>query len=108
VLEDLRLVAELRSRRVPLEVCPTSNILLGLVPSLAAHPLPRLVEAGLTVTVNTDGETPLAAEYERARETFGCSDTELASLARASVEAAFAPAELKAQISAAIEQWLQS
>ena len=108
VLEDPRLVAELRSRRVPLEVCPTSNVLLGLVPSLAAHPLPRLVEAGLMVTLNTDGETPLAAEYERAREVFGCSDTDLASLARASVEASFAPAELKAEIRTAIEQWMRS
>jgi adenosine deaminase len=108
VLEDPRLVAELRTRRIPLEVCPTSNVLLGLVPALADHPLPRLVEAGLLVTVNTDGETPLAAEYERAREVFGCADTELASLARASVEASYAPAELKAQISTAIEQWLQT
>jgi adenosine deaminase len=105
-LEDPRLTAELRARRVPLEVCPTSNVLLGLVPALADHPLPRLVEAGLTVTVNTDGETPLAAEYERARELFGCSDTELASLARASVEASFAPVELKARLNSAIEQWL--
>jgi adenosine deaminase len=108
VLEDPRLVAELRARRVPLEVCPTSNVLLGLVPSLADHPLPRLAEAGLVVTLNTDGETALGAEYERAREIFGYSDAELASLARDSVEASFAPAGLKAQISVEIEQWLDS
>ncbi|MFF4129399.1 adenosine deaminase [Microbispora rosea] len=106
VLEDPDLVAELRGRRVPLEVCPSSNVLLGLVPSLAEHPLPRLVEAGLTVTLNTDGETSLAAEYQRAREIFGCSDEELADLARASVECGFAPAEVKAQIGAAIDRWL--
>jgi len=93
---------------VPLEVCPSSNVLLGLVPSLADHPLPRLAEAGLMVTLNTDGGIPLAAEYERAREIFGCSDAELASLARASVAGAFAPARLKAQISAEIDQWLAS
>ncbi|MGO4420762.1 hypothetical protein AB4Z54_19080 [Streptomyces sp. MCAF7] len=56
--------------------------------------------------MNTDGETSLAAEYQRAREIFGFSDAELADLARASVEGSFAPAELKAQISAEIEQWL--
>lgn len=106
VLEDPDLMAELRGRRVPLEVCPSSNVLLGLVPSLAEHPLPRLVEAGLTVTLNTDGETSLAAEYQRAREIFGCSDAELADLARASVECGFAPAEVKAQIGAAIDRWL--
>jgi Adenosine deaminase len=58
---------------------------------LADRPLPRLAEAGLMVTLNTDGETPLAAEYERAREIFGYRDAELARLARASIEGAFAP-----------------
>lgn len=107
-LEDPALVTELRTRRVPLEVCPSSNVLLGLVPSLAEHPLPRLVEAGLTVTLNTDGETTLAAEYQRVREIFGYSDTELADLARASIESSFAPAELKAQIRVEIDQWLSN
>jgi adenosine deaminase len=105
-LEDPGLVTELRRRRVPLEVCPYSNVLLGLVPSLAEHPLPRMVEAGLTVTLNTDGETSLAAEYQRAREIFGCSDAELANLARAAVDSSFAPAELKAQVSSEIERWV--
>jgi adenosine deaminase len=58
------------------------------------------------VTVNTDGETSLAAEYQRAREIFGYSDAELANLARASVEGSFAPAGLKAQVRAEIDQWL--
>lgn len=106
VLEDPELVAELRRRRVPLEVCPSSNVLLGLVPSLAEHPLPRLVEAGLMVTLNTDGETSLAMEYQRAREVFGFGDAQLASLARASVEGSFAPEGWKARISAEIDQWL--
>ncbi|GAA2275416.1 adenosine deaminase [Nonomuraea roseoviolacea subsp. roseoviolacea] len=106
VLEDEELVAELRERRVPLEVCPTSNVLLGLVPSLAAHPLPRLREAGLVVTVNTDGETALAEEYGRLREVFGYGDEELAGLARASVEASFAPEEVKARLRAGVDAWL--
>ncbi|WP_187365820.1 adenosine deaminase [Trebonia kvetii] len=107
-LEDPHLVAELRARRVPLEVCPFSNVLLGLVPSLAGHPLPHLVDAGLTVTLNTDGETPLAAEYQRAREIFRYSDTDLAGFARASVAASFAPAQLKTQLDAEIDRWLAS
>ncbi|MGP3998755.1 adenosine deaminase [Streptomyces sp. 8N706] len=108
VLEDPDLVAELCTRRVPLEVCPSSNVLLGLVPSLAQHPLPRLVEADLVVTLNTDGETPLAAEYERARQIFGYGDAELASMAHASVGASFAPVGVKARISAEIDQWLHN
>jgi adenosine deaminase len=106
VLEDPDLVAELRRDRVPLEVCPSSNVLLGLVPSLAEHPLPRLVEAGLMVTLNTDGETSLATEYQRAREVFGFGDAELAGLAHASVEASFAPEDVKARVAAEIGQWL--
>lgn len=108
VLEDPRLVDELRARRVPIEVCPSSNVLLGLVPSLAEHPLPCLVEAGLLVTLNTDGEASLTAEYQHAREIFEYSDTELASLARTSVDVSFAPAELKAQITHEIDRWLRS
>lgn len=105
-LEDPDLVAELRKRHVPLELCPSSNVLLGLVPSLAEHPLPRLVQAGLLVTVNTDGETSLAAEYERARKIFGYDDAELANLARTSIASSFAPTALKARISTEIDRWL--
>ncbi|MEO6726968.1 MAG: adenosine deaminase, partial [Blastocatellia bacterium] len=45
-LEDAALVAELRERQIPLEVCPTSNVCLGVAPSIAEHPLPRLLDAG--------------------------------------------------------------
>lgn len=106
VLEDPALVGELRERRIALEVCPTSNVLLGLVPSLREHPLPRLREAGLEVTLNTDGETALADEYARVRDTYGLSDAELAELARAGVEASFARPELKKEMLAGIESWL--
>src|SRR5260370_40662001 len=53
-LDDRALVDEIRARALPLEVCPSSNVALGFVPSFSAHPLPRLREAGLAVTVNTD------------------------------------------------------
>ncbi|MFI7422349.1 adenosine deaminase [Nonomuraea sp. NPDC049684] len=107
VLDDPALVAEVRERGVPLEVCPTSNVLLGLVPSLAEHPLPRLREAGLAVTVNTDGETALAEEYRRLREIFGYGDDVLAELARASIRASFAPDALKTDLLAAVDAWLR-
>ncbi|MFG1947041.1 adenosine deaminase [Nonomuraea sp. NPDC048826] len=106
VLEDPAVVREVRERGVPLEVCPTSNVLLGVVASTAAHPLPRLREAGLAVTLNTDGETALADEYARVRDTFGWSDAELAELARAGVRASFAAPELKAGMLAGIDAWL--
>jgi adenosine deaminase len=53
-LGDPGLVAELRDRRVPLEVCPSSNVALGLVRSAPEHPLPAMLAAGLQVTLNTD------------------------------------------------------
>ncbi len=53
-LEDAALVARLVAQRVPLTVCPLSNLKLCVVPSLAAHPLPALLEAGLCVTLNSD------------------------------------------------------
>jgi adenosine deaminase len=71
ILEDPDLVAEVRERGIPLEVCPSSNVALGFAPSLTEHPIGRLVEAGLLVTVNTDIPaivgTTLSAEYAAVR-----------------------------------------
>jgi len=74
-LEDADLVAELRERQIPLEVCPTSNVCLGVAPSFAEHPLPRLLDAGLYVTLNSDDPpmfgTTLTDEYLKAADAFG-------------------------------------
>ena len=73
-LEDAGLVAELRERQIPLEVCPTSNVCLGVVPSFSEHPLPRLLDAGLYVTLNSDDPpmfgTTLTDEYLKAARAF--------------------------------------
>ena len=53
-IEDPELVEYLAERHIPLEICPTSNIRLGVYPDLAAHPLRRLYEAGVSVTINSD------------------------------------------------------
>ncbi|MBP2705852.1 adenosine deaminase [Microbispora sp. RL4-1S] len=112
VLEDADLVAEVRERGVPLEVCPSSNVTLGLAPSLAAHPLPLLLDAGLTVTLNTDipltARTSLAEEYARVRDAFGYGDDVLAALARASVDASFAPEATKERLRRGVDEWLAS
>jgi len=66
-LEDPDLVEELRARQVPLEVCPTSNVCLKVVPDIESHPLPQLLDEGLYVTLNTDDppmfNTTLVDEY---------------------------------------------
>ncbi|QXJ23509.1 adenosine deaminase [Actinomadura graeca] len=110
VLDDPDLVAEVRDRRIPLEVCPSSNVALGFAPSLAEHPLPVLRDAGLLVTLNTDIPaliaTPLATEYARVRDTFAYDDTALATLARNAVDASFAPTPTKTRLHKEITTWL--
>lgn len=73
-LEDPALVTYLRDKQTPLEVCPTSNICLGVAPSLAEHPLPKLLDAGLYVTINSDDppmfNTTLTDEYLKIVEAF--------------------------------------
>ncbi len=73
-IEDPDLVEELRERQIPLEVCPTSNLCLGVAPDLASHPLPQLLDAGLYVTINSDDpplfNTTLTDEYLKIAEAY--------------------------------------
>ena len=80
------------------------------MPSLPAPPLPRLLAAGLTVTLNTDVPSVtganLAGEYARVRQAFGYDDTAMADFARASVHASFAPEGTKQAMLRDIDAWL--
>src|SRR3954471_6587308 len=90
---DARLLQYLRDRQIPLEVCPTSNVRTRSVPSLAEHPLPALVAAGVPVTINSDDPpmfaTTLNREYEIAAELLELDHAGVAGLARAAVRASF-------------------
>ena len=90
---DPRLLEHLRHEAIPLEVCPTSNVCTRSVPSLAEHPLPVLVAAGVPVTINSDDPpmfaTTLNHEYAVAAELLGLDETGVADLARSAVRAAF-------------------
>jgi aminodeoxyfutalosine deaminase len=83
-LEDPDVVALLRDRGVALEVCPTSNVLLGVAPSLVQHPLPALIDAGLRVTVASDDPalfgTDMLGELERCSAAFGWNRATVAKL----------------------------
>ncbi|MFD1056942.1 adenosine deaminase [Paracoccus fistulariae] len=92
-IEDPALVRELAQREITLEVNPGSNIALGVYPDLASHPIARLADAGVRVTVSTDDppffHTTLRQEYDRLAETFGWGDTEFVQINRWAAEAAF-------------------
>ena len=94
-VEDPSLMAELRDRGVPLEVCPSSNVCLGVVPEMPSHPFDRLYRAGCRVSVNSDDpaffNTNLTREYLRLHQTFGYSAAELAGLSLSSVRQSFLP-----------------
>jgi adenosine deaminase/aminodeoxyfutalosine deaminase len=79
--DDPELMRRLREEDIPLEVSITSNLKTGAVAGLAAHPLRRLLDAGVPITLNTDDpgifETTLAREFELAREVFGMSEGEV-------------------------------
>jgi len=103
-VEDPELVAELARRGIPLEVCPTSNVCLGVYPSLADHPFDTLRRAGVPVSVNSDDppffSTTLSGEYAALARTFGYAADELAGLAFAALQQAFLPAAERAALEA--------
>jgi adenosine deaminase len=101
-VEDPRALDMARERRVAFEVCLTSNVASGAVRSYAEHPLPRLIQAGVQVTLNTDDPSilgiRLSDEYRAAMQHFGLSPDSLRGLVLAAVQAAFLPARDKRRL----------
>lgn len=101
-VEDPAVTALLRERGTALEVCLTSNYQSGVVASLAEHPLPRLIEAGLAVTINSDdpgiSRITLSDEYRLALEDLGMPPAVLAGCLRAAARAAFLPEDQRARL----------
>lgn len=97
--EDSELVAELAERAIPLDVCPGSNVHLGLYPTRRDHPLDALRKAGVRVSINTDDpafqRTSVSNEYADTQRAFDWPDHVLVEVARTSIEASFAPEDLK-------------
>lgn len=108
--EDPGLVGRLAHQQVCLDVCPTSNVQLLVVPDMGSHPLPELLRAGVPCSINADDPllftTGLLDEYELCRSALRCSDEALAACARASMEHSGAPAALKLSAGQGIDRWL--
>ena len=110
-VEDPALLAELVERRIPLAVCPTSNVMLGVCSSLDEHPLRQLWDAGAPVSVNTDNPglfgCNLTGEYAIAGRLLGLDRQGYAKLAKQSVDSSFAPDALKDELRRDIAGWAQ-
>jgi len=109
-IEDADLVTRLADEQVCCDVCPSSNISLGIYPSLDQHPLGALLDAGVPCSVNADDPLlfgpHLLEEYQLCRDQFGFDDARLAHIARCSIAHSGAPEVVKARARSGIDAWL--
>ena len=106
-LDDPDLLTHLARTQTPLTVCPLSNVRLRAVPTLAQHPLPALIDAGLLITVNSDDPSYFGGyvhdNYEALHTHLGLDDATLRQLARNSFTASFLPPERKKALIAEVD-----
>ncbi len=106
-VENPKLVERIAREGVVLEVCPGSNISVGVFADYAAHPLRRLSDAGCKVTVSSDDppffHSSLAHEYDIARDSFGFDEAGLLGLTRTAIEAAFVDRKTRAALLAKVD-----
>ena len=109
-IDDPALMDRLARAGTPLTMCPLSNVRLRCVDTLADHPLPAFLEAGVLVTVNSDDPAYFGgyanANYEALRATFDFSDEVMPALARNSVTASFLPEGRKTGLLGEIGAWI--
>ena len=110
-VESAELVSRLARDQVCCDVCPVSNARLGVVPDLASHPGPALLEAGVPVTLNADDQlwfgVGITGQYEIARHTWGLGDEALAGFARSGTSAQGMSSATRASMNTAISAWLE-
>ena len=108
--EDPDLLDRIVQAGVALEVCPVSNVALGVYSDLSSVPLPMLLEAGATVALGADDPllfgSRLASQYATMRAAHDLSDEVLAELARMSLRASRAPDDVRKAALADIDAWL--
>jgi adenosine deaminase len=111
-VEDPELLDRIVQAGVALEVCPVSNVSLGVYTDLTSVPVPTLLEAGATVALGADDPllfgSRLLAQYDSARTDHGFDDAALAALAASSIRASTAPEDVRKQLLAGVDEWLAS
>ena len=110
--QDPALLALLAERRIPLEVCPTSNVCTGLVPSIEQHPLPRFLESGVCITLNSDDPAlfgvSLEDELNLLDTAFGLSAEAITEICANAVCASFDAEDAKRELLAELRQSAES
>jgi adenosine deaminase len=103
-IEDPALVQELAQRGITLECCPTSNVVLGVYPSYEEHPLPRLADAGVRITLGSDDPpyfgASIGGEYEIAHQKLGFDEERLKAITATAIDAAFCDEGVKTALGA--------
>jgi aminodeoxyfutalosine deaminase len=106
-VEDPALLVYLAEHGIGCDVCPTSNVCLGVYASVAQHPIRRLIEAGVPVTLNSDDppmfNITLTSEFLALTHTQAFTAAELGALVRTGVEVSFLPEMEKAARAAGVE-----
>ena len=106
-IEDMALVDEIAERGIVLELCPGSNVALGIFPTFRQHPIGEMHRRGVKVTVSTDDppffHTTMVREYQMLHQAFDWDDGVFAEIARTSLDAAFCDADTKARILKTLE-----
>lgn len=109
-LEDPELVARLRDEAIPLTVCPLSNVKLGVVPDIGAHPLQSMIDQGLVAMINSDDPAYfggyVGANYVAVQEGLGIDRDTMVALAKTSIESSFASPSRKQSLLAAIDLYV--
>ncbi|ASQ45111.1 adenosine deaminase [Legionella clemsonensis] len=95
-------ISQLKDKNIALEICPSSNIALGLFPNFFSHPLPRLLEAGISISLGSDDppffRTHLANEYQRVQQAYNYSNEQMKQFTAMAIEASFADKETKLKL----------
>jgi adenosine deaminase len=111
-VEDPSLLAEIAERGITLEICPVSNVALGVYSDLTSVPLPDLLAAGASVALGADDPllfgSRLAAQYATMRAAHELTDETLAELAAMSIRASCAPDHARTDLLAGVAEWLTS